>query len=192
LGGLHLSMGDLIRAEIHADTPLGRAIAGYHDRGELVPLTIIADMARQHLHGQTSYILDGFPRDLEQARTLDAILAEEHTALDRVIVLEAPDSLLIERLAGRRQSEATGRTYHIVYDPPGPDDPGPFLQRHDDTPEAIRRRLQIYHTATEPLKRYYESRGLLLPVDASGSIDDVANAIAARLGLAVPTAAGPR
>jgi adenylate kinase len=91
-------------------------------------------------------------------------------------VLEAPDDVLVERLSGRRQSEATGEIYHIEYNPPPEDedeDPGPFVQREDDTEEAIRARLETYHDQTEPLKDYYEEKGILVKVDASKDIDEV-------------------
>src|SRR5205085_8415879 len=84
--------------------------------------------------------------------------------LDRVVTLHAPDDELMVRLAGRRQSQATGRIYHLPTNPPPPDDPGPFIQRVDDTRARIRRRLALYHTATEPLKEHYAARGLLMRV----------------------------
>ncbi len=176
-GGHHISTGDLVRAEIRAGTPLGRSIKAYNDHGELVPDELIVALTTAALASETNWILDGFPRTLAQAQTLDEVLATAGVALDRVILLEAPDDLLVERLAGRRQSVSTGRVYHILYDPPPPDDPGPFVQRSDDHPDVIRHRLDIYHAATEPLKRYYERRGLLLAVDASGPIDEVAATI---------------
>ena len=94
-----------------------------------------------------------------------------------MIQLAIPESELVTRLAGRRVSESTGKTYHIVYDPPPPTDPGPLVQRADDTPESIRRRLAIYHLTTEPLLRFYQEKGLLTTVDASGTIDAVTQSI---------------
>jgi adenylate kinase len=176
-GGHHISTGDLVRAEIQAGTPLGLSIKAYNDHGELVPDELIVALTTAALATETNWILDGFPRTLAQAQTLDKVLAKAGVALDRVMLLTAPDDLLVERLSGRRQSVSTGRVYHILYAPPPPDDPGPFVQRSDDHPDVIRHRLEIYHTATEPLKRYYERRGLLLAVDASGPIDEVAATI---------------
>jgi adenylate kinase len=180
-GTHHISTGDVVRAEIHACTELGRAMAGYHTRGELVPTDLMVAMVRGQTRGLSGWILDGFPRTVDQARALDASLQEIGASLNRAILLDAPESLLIERLAGRRQSEATGHVYHLVYDPPGNDDPGPFVQREDDTTEAIRRRLEIYHTQTEPLRGYYAERGLLAVVDARGSIEATAAAVIAAL-----------
>jgi adenylate kinase len=90
-----------------------------------------------------------------------------------VVALEAPDEALVERLSGRRQSEATGKIYHVEHDPPPEDDPGPFIQRDDDAEDAIRRRLGIYHEQTEPLKDYYAGRDLLITVDAEQEIPKV-------------------
>lgn len=181
-GAKHISTGDLVRAEIKAGTELGRKVQEYNDRGELVPDEIIVEMAKPHLREAESWILDGFPRTEAQARALDEALEELGVSLDKVVALEAPDEVLIQRLSGRRQSEATGRIYHVEHDPPPPDDPGPFVQRKDDTEEAIRRRLRIYHEQTEPLKGYYAERGLLATVDATRGIDEVTEEILRVLG----------
>jgi adenylate kinase len=124
-----------------------------------------------------SWVLDGFPRTLGQATALDTILTEVGMKLDAVIALEVPDDLVIARLSGRRQSQATGRIYHMVDNPPPANDPGPFVRRVDDTIERIERRLAVYHAETEPLKAYYAERGLLRQIDATGSIDEVTAAI---------------
>lgn len=175
-GARHVSTGDLVRAEIEAGTELGRALKGYNDRGELVPDEMILGLVRPYLT-RGSWILDGFPRDEAQARALDVTLSEEGAGLDRAILLWVPDDALVTRLLGRVQSVATGRTYHVTYDPPPKDDPGPFIRRVDDTSEDIQRRLEIYHSTTEPLQAYYAGRGLLTQVDARGPIDAVTDAI---------------
>ncbi|HEX6510013.1 MAG TPA: adenylate kinase [Chloroflexota bacterium] len=182
-GARHISVGDLVRNEIRADTPLGRSIRAYNDRGELVPDPLIAELIRPILVTEHNWILDGFPRDLEQARALDAELKRENLGLDKVVALEAPDDVLIERLAGRRQSASTGAIYHVVHNPPPTSDPGPFVQRVDDAPDQIRRRLEIYHDTTEPLKEYYDRQGLLADVDADGPIDEVTHRILNALGI---------
>ncbi len=181
IGAPHVSTGDLVRAEIAAQTPLGRTLKDRTERGELAPDEVIVSLALTHLADKTSWILDGFPRTLTQARALDEALANAGEALDCVLALQAPDAEVVERLSGRRQSEATGRIYNLANDPPPPDDPGPFVQREDDHPDNIRRRLQIYHTATEPLKGYYAERGLLREIDSTGPIDAVTDAILAVL-----------
>ncbi len=175
-GATHIETGDLVRAEIKSDSELGQKIKEYSDKGELVPDEIIIDMTKPYLEENDSWILDGFPRNEEQARALDEALNEINEKLDKVVVLEAPDDVLVERLSGRRQSEATGEIYHVEYNPPPEDDeedPGPFVQREDDTEEAIRNRLETYHEHTEPLKDYYDEKDLLVTVDATQDIDEV-------------------
>jgi adenylate kinase len=172
-GAKHISTGDLVRAEIKSGSDLGQKIKDYNDRGELVPDEIIVEMMRPYLDEADSWILDGFPRNQTQAEALDEMLTEIGAQLDTAVALEAPDEVLIERLSGRRTSEATGRIYHVEHDPPpqnSEEDPGPFIQRKDDTEEALRRRLEVYHDHTEPLKHYYAERGILATVDATQSI----------------------
>lgn len=184
-GATHIATGDLIRDEIKQETDLGKKVKEYSDKGELVPDEIIVDMTKPYLEENDSWILDGFPRNQEQAKVLDEALGEINEKLDKVIVLEASDDDLVERLSGRRQSEATGNTYHVEYDPPPEDsdeDPGPFVQRDDDTEEAIRKRLETYHEETEPLKDYYEEQGILVTVDASQGIDEVSEQVLKAVG----------
>jgi adenylate kinase len=176
-GATHIETGDLVRSEIKQETELGQKIKEYSDKGELVPDEIIIDMTKPYLDENDSWILDGFPRNQEQAKALDEALDEIGEKIDRVIVLEADDDELVKRLSGRRQSEATGEIYHVEHNPPpdegSDEDAGPFVQRDDDTEEAIRTRLDTYHEQTEPLKDYYEEQGILVTVDASKDIDEV-------------------
>jgi adenylate kinase len=179
-GAKHISTGDLVRAEIKSGSELGQKIKDYNDRGELVPDEIIVEMMRPYLDEADSWILDGFPRNQTQAGALDEMLTEIGAQLDAAVALEAPDEVLIERLSGRRTSEATGRIYHVEHDPPpqnSEEDPGPFIQRKDDTKEALRRRLEVYHEHTEPLKHYYAEKGILATVDATQSIPQVTEGI---------------
>jgi adenylate kinase len=161
-GAKHISTGDIVRAEIKSGSELGQKVQDFNDRGELVPDEIIVEMAKPYLDDAESWILDGFPRNEAQAKALDAALEELGEELDAVVALEAPDEALVTRLSGRRQSQSTGNIYHVEFDPPpeGGDDEGPFVQRKDDAEEAIRRRLEIYHEQTEPLKDYYAERGI--------------------------------
>jgi adenylate kinase len=175
-GAKHISTGDLVRAEIKSGSELGQTIKDYNDRGDLVPDEIIVEMMKPYLDEADSWILDGFPRNESQAESLDRMLADIDAELDAAVALEAPDDLLVERLSGRRTSETTGNIYHAEYDPPPDDpdeDPGPFLQREDDSEEAIRHRLKVYHDQTEPLKDYYADRGILVTVDATQDILEV-------------------
>jgi adenylate kinase len=183
-GAKHISTGDIVRAEIKSGSELGQKVQDYNDRGELVPDEIIVEMAKPYLDDAESWILDGFPRNEAQAKALDAALEELGEELDAVVALEAPDEALVKRLSGRRQSQSTGNIYHLEFDPPPEDgeDEGPFVQRKDDTEEAIRRRLEIYHEQTEPLKDYYAERGLLATVDAEQSILEVTEDILEAVG----------
>ncbi len=186
LGAEHIATGDLVRAEIKQGTELGQKIQEYNDKGELVPDEIIIEMTKPHLSENESWILDGFPRNQAQAKALDEALEEINEKVDRVIGLEASDEDLVKRLSGRRQSEATGKTYHIEHDPPpeegNEEDVGPFIQRDDDTEEAIRTRLDTYHEQTEPLKEYYGEQGILVTVDASKGIDEVTEEVMKAVG----------
>ena len=184
-GGKHIATGDLVRAEIKSGSELGKKIQEYNDRGDLVPDEIIVEMMKPYLDQADSWILDGFPRNQAQAETLGKALEEIDAKLDKVVALEAPDQALVERLSGRRQSEATGKTYHVQYDPPpenSEEDPGPFIQRKDDTEEAIRHRLDLYHEQTEPLKGFYEQQGLLVTVDATRPIPEVTDEVLRAVG----------
>jgi adenylate kinase len=175
-GAKHISTGDLVRAEIKSGSELGQTIKDYNDRGDLVPDEIIVEMMKPYLDEADSWILDGFPRNESQAEALDRMLADIDAELDSAVALEAQDDLLVERLSGRRTSEATGNIYHAEYDPPPDDpgeDPGPFVQREDDREEAIRHRLKVYHDQTEPLKDYYADRGILVTVNATQDIPEV-------------------
>jgi adenylate kinase len=184
VGAKHISTGDIVRAEIKSGSELGQKVQDYNDRGELVPDEIIVEMAKPYLDDADSWILDGFPRNEAQAKALDKALDELGEDLDAAVALEAPDDALVERLSGRRQSETTGNIYHVQYDPPPEDgdDPGPFVQRKDDTEDAIRRRLEIYHEQTEPLKDYYAERGLLVTIDAEQDIPKVTEDILEAVG----------
>lgn len=172
-----VSTGDLVRDQIEADTELGREIKEHVDRGEPVPDEVIMELTRPHLQPAGAWILDGIPRTIGQARELDEELEKRGISLNRVVVLEGPgDEELIQRItAGRRTSLATGRVYHLEHDPP-PDpgegkDPGPFVQRDDDTEEALQRQLEAYREEAEMIKEYYEEQGILALVDAHQDVD---------------------
>jgi adenylate kinase len=182
VGAAHISTGDIVRAEIKSGSELGKKVQEYNDRGELVPDEIIVEMAKPYLDDADSWLLDGFPRNEAQAQALDQALQDIGEDLDAVVALEAPDDALVDRLSGRRQSQSTGKIYHLDFDPPPEDDEGPFVQRDDDAEEAIRRRLEIYHDQTEPLKDYYAERDLLITVDAEQEIPQVTEEILSAVG----------
>jgi adenylate kinase len=184
-GAKHISTGDLVRAEIKSGSALGQTITDYNDRGDLVPDEVIVQMMRPYLDEADSWILDGFPRNRPQADLLEHLVEEIGAELDAAVVLEAPDEALIERLSGRRMSEATGKIYHVEYDPPpesSEEDPGPYIQRKDDREESIQHRLEIYHEQTEPLKYYFAEKGILVTVDATQGIPEVTEDILTAVG----------
>lgn len=183
-----IATGDLVRDQIKANTELGSEIKSYVDRGEPVPDEVIMELTRPHLNPAGGWILDDCPRTLAQARALDEELEKRGVSLDRVIMLDAPDDEeLIERIAsGRRHSLATGRVYHLEYNPP-PDpnkgeDPGPFVQRDDDTEEALRQQLESWHQEADAIKEHYDEQGLLAVVDADQEVEKITEDILEALG----------
>ncbi|MDP8952649.1 MAG: nucleoside monophosphate kinase [Actinomycetota bacterium] len=183
-----VATGDLVRDQIKADTEIGREIRGYVDQGEPVPDEVVMKLARPHLNPAGGWILDDCPRTMEQARALDEELEKRGISLDRVIVLEGPDDEeLIERVSsGRLHSLATGRVYHTEYNPP-PDpntgeDPGPFVQRDDDTEEALRRQLESWRQEADAIKEHYDEQGILSVVDADQDVEKITEDILEALG----------
>ncbi len=183
----HISTGDLLREARRRGTDLGREAQRYMDAGELVPDRLILGLVRetlQTLPADQGVIFDGFPRTRPQAEALDEVLAELGRAVDEVIVLDAPDEVVVKRISGRRVSPS-GRVYNVYYDPPRVegvcDDTGePLAHREDDWPATVRRRLEVHRARTEPLLGYYaRSTARVIRVDASGPVGDVELAIRA-------------
>ena len=188
LNWTRIATGDLVRSQVEADTELGRKLKDYSDQGEPAPDEDILQLVLPHLQPAGGWILDNCPRTIKQARMLDEELEKRGIGLDRVIFLEGPsDEELIERVSsGRRQSLATGRVYHLENDPP-PDpnegkDPGPFVQREDDTDEALRRQLESWREEAEEIKEHYEEQGVLTVVDASQEVPEITEDIIEALG----------
>ncbi len=196
LGWAHVSTGDLLRAARRHGTPLGLEAQKYMDAGELVPDGVMIDLVREHLADLgpgRGVVFDGFPRTVQQAEALDAALAGEGRAVGAAALLDAPEPVLFQRISGRRSSPG-GRVYNIYFDPPRRegvcDDTGePLIHRADDRPDTVRTRLAVYREATAPLIGYYESRGLLVRVDAEGDIDTVFAALRAVVDALQPAAA---
>lgn len=157
-----VSTGDILRDAVRRGTPLGKEAQRYMDAGELVPDDVILGLVRDVLAGaEDGYILDGFPRTLEQARGLDGILDDLGMALDAVVVLEVPDETLVKRISGRRSCPECKAVYNVYFDPPSEegvcDRCGAALtQRKDDNAETVERRLEVYRAETEPLIRFYQ------------------------------------
>ncbi|MGI8528294.1 MAG: adenylate kinase [Geodermatophilaceae bacterium] len=178
---VQVSTGDIFRANVGNGTTLGLEAKKYMDAGELVPDSVTIAMVRDRLaeadvrHG---FLLDGFPRNAEQAAALDTLLGELDTELDAVLEMQVDNDEIIRRLAGRRTCHGCGQIWHVDYDPTqveGTCDAcgGELYQREDDQPGTIRRRLEVYDEQTAPLVRYYSERGLLVPLDATGDVEDV-------------------
>jgi adenylate kinase len=182
-----IGTGDLLRAEIDAGTPLGRTSAGYVERGELVPDTVIEQLLRSGLAAtrpSAGLLLDGYPRSLDQARTLDALLAAQGRPIDVVLALEVTDDEILHRLSGRRLCTGAGEPWVLHLDDAAAiarcrAQGGTLELREDDRPEVIGRRLAVYRRQTEPLLAAYRAAGLLREIDATGSPAEVqARAIA--------------
>jgi adenylate kinase len=176
-----ISTGDMLRANVKDGTELGLKAKGFMDKGELVPDELIVAMARERLSepdAQDGFILDGFPRTIEQAKALDAQLEELKRRVTAAILIDTPDEEVVRRLSGRRVCVKAGHNYHIEFDPPKRDgvcdqDGSRLIQRDDDKPDVIRNRLEVYHDQTEPLIDYYDQQGLMRRIDGTRSPDEV-------------------
>ncbi len=177
-----ISTGDIFRANVSSGTPLGLAAKEYMDRGDLVPDQVTIDMVRLRLAESDAtggFLLDGFPRTVPQAETLDDILRESaDTKLDVVLELVVDSDEVIRRLSGRRTCRTCNHIWHVDFDPPQTEgvcdiDGGELYQRDDDKPETIKNRLEVYDDQTAPLIAYYAGRGLLVGIDATGPVDDI-------------------
>jgi adenylate kinase len=187
LGIAPVSTGDLFRANVGGGTELGQLAKKYMDAGDLVPDEVTIAMVSARLDepdAKAGFLLDGFPRNAPQASALSDLLVARGEPLEAVLYLTLPDSRIVSRLAGRRVDTRNGRIYHVESDPPPAADveAGFVVQRDDDQPEAIARRLAIFHSQTEPLVSMYADQGLLVTVDGLGEVTEVADRIAAALG----------
>lgn len=189
-GYTHVSTGDLLREQIRLETPLGLEAKLLMDQGRFVPDDVVVGIIRSLLKAAPSdrnFLFDGFPRTLTQAEKLDQILVSLGASLDEVILLECPESVIIERLSGRRTCGKCGTVYHVKYNPAALQDicdvEGCELsQRPDDNEETIRKRLVVYAEQTAPLIKYYQNRDIIHPIDAALSIAEVQKAALERLG----------
>ena len=183
----YIGTGDLLREHRDNETELGKEAADYMQRGELVPDELVIAMILDKIEeeGKDGFLLDGFPRNLAQAEALDDAIDKRGRRLTAVLLVDASDEVVVRRLSGRRQCR-NGHLYHIEFDPPKhPDvcdqDGTRLVQRPDDNPETIQKRLVTYHEETEPLIGYYEGNGLLRRFDGSRSPTDVHDHIRATL-----------
>jgi adenylate kinase len=181
----HISTGDMFREALKEGTEFGKKAQEYMNRGELVPDDVTCGMVKERVARDDcvdGYMLDGFPRNLKQAKALAEI-----TTINTAVLLDVPEEISLERLSGRRQCRECGAIFHLQFVPPAVDGVcdkcgGELYQREDDMPEAIKERLAIYRAETMPIVGFYEDLGVLVKVDGSATPDEVAAEIVVKLG----------
>ena len=177
----HISTGDMFRLAIKEGTELGKKAKEYMDQGDLVPDEVTVGIVKERLSKddcKKGFLLDGFPRTIAQAESLQEILEDLSEEIDHVVNVEVPEEKLVERLTGRRVCPTCGTTYHVVYNPPKEEgicdrDGSKLIQRDDDKPETVKNRLAVNLEQTQPLLDFYKERGYLVTVDGDQDIDDV-------------------
>lgn len=180
-GMIHLSSGDILRAERKANTELGQKAQSYMDSGGLVPDDLIIDMMIGAIKKapKSGYVLDGFPRTVVQGEGLDAALKKAGEKIDAIVNLQVPDEAIVSRMTGRRSCPVCGAVYHIENLKPKVDGQcdkgcGELTQRKDDTPDVVSNRLKVYHEQTAAVVGYYQSRGnTIIDIEANQDIDKV-------------------
>lgn len=185
-----ISTGDMLRAAVKAGSDLGVKAKSIMDSGGLVSDDIVLALVKERLSMedcQSGFVLDGFPRTLAQADGLLQVLGSISKTIDHVISLEVDNVEIINRLSGRRTCSACGKGYHVLYDPPKVSSVcdacgSSLIQRADDTESTVRNRLEVYEQQTEPLKAYYETKGLLRHIAGFGSIKDIQHEISSYIG----------
>lgn len=186
----HISTGDIFRANIKDGTELGRKAKTFMDQGLLVPDSLTVDLVMDrisHEDCKNGYILDGFPRTIPQAESLDAALTAKGEKLDFALNVDVPDQNIISRMAGRRACPTCGSTYHVVYAAPKKEGicdkcGSSLILRDDDKPETVQKRLLVYHDQTKPLIDYYDTQNILATVDGTKDMEAVFQDIVEILG----------
>lgn len=176
-GIAHISTGDLLREETSLKTEIGLKIIDIMNAGKLVSDEIVEALLSNRIKKddcKNGFILDGYPRNVEQAEGLSAVVGN----IDKVVLISVDDDLIIERMVGRRGCPKCGQMYHIKYNPPKEDGVcsecgSELIQRKDDNEETVKNRLSVYHTSTSPIIDYYKNKGLLLEISGVGNIDDI-------------------
>lgn len=186
----HISTGDIFRANIKNGTELGVKAKSYMDQGLLVPDELVVDLVADRIQqddAKAGYVLDGFPRTIPQAESLDAALAKMGQKIDYAVDVEVPDENIVNRMSGRRACVKCGATYHLQYAKPKAEGVcdvcgEQLILRDDDKPETVQKRLGVYHQQTQPLIDYYENQNALKEVDGTKDMEDVFADIVAILG----------
>lgn len=186
----HISTGDIFRANIKNGTELGNKAKTYMEQGLLVPDELVCDLVVDRVKQDdcaNGYVLDGFPRTIPQAESLDGALKAMGQKVDYAVNVEVPDENIIRRMGGRRACLACGATYHVEIIPPKKEGicdvcGAELVLRDDDKPETVKKRLNVYHEQTQPLIDYYTNAGVLVEVDGTLAMDDVFAAICKVLG----------
>ena len=185
----YIATGDILRKAVAEETELGKKAKEYMNNGDLVPDEVIIGVILEEVGSeaaQDGFLLDGFPRTVDQATALDEALARLDRRLTAVLLIDAPDDEVVRRLSGRRTCAKGGHVYHMEFDPPKNDevcdqDGSRLIQREDDREETVRKRLEVYHRQTSPLVKFYEERDLLKRFDGTRSPTEVHDHIRATI-----------
>jgi len=180
-----ISTGDILRVAVANKTKLGLEAKKFMDAGQLVPDEIVNGLVAERLAEkdcEKGFIMDGFPRNVAQAKVLDEILTKLGKQIEKVIALNVPDKDIIERITGRRTSKVTGKIYHIKFNPPVDEKPEDLVQRADDTEEVVVKRLETYHNQTAPVLDYYKVQNKVTEIDGTKKLEDITQDIFKILG----------
>ncbi|QKY70962.1 adenylate kinase [Lentibacillus sp. CBA3610] len=177
----HISTGDMFRLAIKEGTELGRKAKEYMDQGELVPDDVTIGIVKERLNKddcKDGFLLDGFPRTIAQAKSLQSLLDEMNTSIDYCLHVDVPEENLVERLTGRRVCQTCGATYHVIYNPPEQEgicdnDGSKLIQREDDQADTVKNRLDVNMEQTKPLLDFYDNKGYLVTINGDQEIDHV-------------------
>ena len=180
------STGAMLRGAIREGTELGRMASEYINEGKLVPDDVVVGIVKERLSQEDckkGFILDGFPRTTAQAEAL----RESGIRIDKVLLLDVADEVIVERLSGRRECSKCATPYHIVYKPSPAGDKcpcgGELIQRDDDNEQTVKNRIEVYHNQTEPIKEYYEKQGILVVASGCDAVEDTTKAVFKALGI---------
>jgi adenylate kinase len=185
----YYATGDILRAAVKEGSDLGKEAKEYMDKGDLVPDELICRVIMERVDSPEAadgFLLDGFPRTIGQAESLENALDKRGRSLTAALLVDAPDETVMQRLSGRRVCTKNGHNYHVDFDPPKNEgvcdqDGSKLVQRDDDKPETVKHRLDVYHDQTQPLIEHYEDQGLLKRFDGTRAPDEVHNHIRATI-----------